>query len=87
MSLPILVHLLFVMKKPTAGSVTAPQAFPMNNTKEAWKALICKDKEGQDGIQSKAPISIYPCMGATQRLKKEEERNTFMHSFNTKGFT
>lgn len=35
MSLPILVHLLLVMKKPTMGSVTAPHALPMNSTMDA----------------------------------------------------
>lgn len=45
MSLPILVHLLFVMKKPTIGSVTAPQALPMKSTMEAWTALICREEQ------------------------------------------
>lgn len=49
MSLPILVHLLFVMKKPTTGSVTAPQTLPMNSTMEAWKALICGAQQGHAG--------------------------------------
>lgn len=52
MSLPILVHLLFVMKKPTTGSVTAPQALPMNSTMEAWKALICGAEQGQTGVKN-----------------------------------
>lgn len=52
MSLPILVHLLFVMKKPTIGSVTAPQALPMKSTMEAWKALICRDEHGQAGVKN-----------------------------------
>lgn len=53
MSLPILVHLLFVMKKPTIGSVTAPQALPMNSTMEAWKALICNTEQGQTGVTNR----------------------------------
>lgn len=52
MSLPIFVHLLFVMKKPTTGSVTAPQALPMNSTMEAWKALICRAERGQTGVKN-----------------------------------
>lgn len=48
MSRPILVHLVFVMKKPTMGSVTAPQALPMNRTMEAWKALICRVEQRED---------------------------------------
>ncbi len=44
MSRPIFVHLLLVMKNPTMGSVTAPQALPTNNTIEAWNGLICQEK-------------------------------------------
>lgn len=50
MSLPILVHPLFVMKNPTMGSVTAPQALPMNSTMEAWKALICREGKLQSKL-------------------------------------
>lgn len=50
MSLPILVHLLFVMKKPTIGSVTAPQALPMKSTMEAWTALICREEQPPTGV-------------------------------------
>lgn len=50
MSLPILVHLLFVMKKPTIGSVTAPQALPMKSTMEAWTALICREEQPDTGV-------------------------------------
>lgn len=40
------------MKKPTTGSVTAPQALPMNSTMEAWKALICRAERGQTGVKN-----------------------------------
>lgn len=68
MSLPILVHLLFVMKKPTIGSVTAPQALPMNRTMEAWKALICRAEQGQTGVtnRNKTRTVFYPYMGVKQ---------------------
>lgn len=72
MSLPILVHLLFVMKKPTIGSVTAPQALPMNSTMEAWKALICKAEQGQIEVKNththKTHTLIYSYTGATHIL-------------------
>lgn len=65
MSLPILVHLLFVMKNPTMGSVTAPQALPMNNTIEAWTALICRGEKGQTGgvknnVQGGTEVTLIP---------------------------
>lgn len=60
------------MKKPTIGSVTAPQALPMNSTMEAWKAVICRAKQGQIGVKNtcghKTTISIYSYMGATHTL-------------------
>lgn len=52
MSLPILVHLLFVIRKPTMGSVTAPQARPMSSTMEAWKAVICRAGQGEIGVKN-----------------------------------
>jgi len=42
MSRPIFVHLLLLIKKPATGSVTAPEALPMNSTKEAWSGVIWK---------------------------------------------
>lgn len=45
MSRPIFVHLLLLIKKPATGSVTAPEALPMNSTKEAWNGVIWKYRQ------------------------------------------
>lgn len=44
MSRPIFLHLLLLIKKPATGSLTAPEALPINSTKEAWNGVIWKYK-------------------------------------------